>query len=330
MPPFILPYIDVIFITGGLFALFAGGSTLVRGAVAISQTLRLPRLLTGIVVVGLATSLPELMISLTALRAGAPDLAVGNIIGSNIANFGLILGLALLIAPIRVIPAGVRRDVLALLAATMLMAIVASNGTISPRTGWGMVCALGVFVVAVLIFQKGPVVEDPAPIQTSESTSWPLALLFVVGGTILLICGSELLIHGITDTARALGISDAIMGLTFLALGAALPELTVAIISAFKRESDLILGNVIGSNLFNILGILGLTAALYPVSISPVFLRNDIPVMAGLALFVAVLVFMRNRIGRVSGFMLLLAYVTYIGWLMVGAEGLTALIPAMG
>lgn len=315
-------HIDLIFIAGGLLALFLGGEGLVRGAVGVAERLRIPKLLIGLTIVGFGTSLPELLVSLQAVRDGVPDIAIGNVVGSNTANILLILSVAALIYPIHLKGGGERRDALVMVLASLALVWLGTRGAIDMQTGMMMVGALGGYLLVSLFLDRNA--QGNAP--TGKPMPVLQALVWIGGGLTLLIFGADFLVKGATAVAKDFGVSDAVIGLTLVAVGTSLPELTVSVISSFRRQNEVAIGNVLGSNIFNILGILGITAWLHPLTISPTFLTVDLPVMAGAAVVVCVLIWRGKSIGRLTAVAGLLAYGLYTLWL-VSPETLTSVWP---
>jgi cation:H+ antiporter len=305
---------DWVQVLGGLLLLVIGGEGLVRGAVALAQKLKLSNLIIGLTIVGFGTSLPELLVSLQAAQTGHPDIAVGNVVGSNIANILLILGIGALISPIAIKGWGMRRDALVMIGASVaLMWLAFEFGTISREAGLIMVlCLLAYLVLTYLMERKADTTIE------AKSSQMPLLLsvLWIILGLAMLILGSDLLVKGAATMAKNAGVSDAVIGLTLVAVGTSLPELTVSIISAMKRQGDICLGNVLGSNLFNILGILGIASITQPLLISSDMTHISIPIMVGVAVILGGLVLFTQRIGRVVASMFMLAYCLYAAWIV--------------
>jgi len=306
---------DLILIGLGLVGLFAGGDGLIRGAVAIADRLHLPKLLIGLTIVGFGTSMPELLVSLKSVQSGTADIGVGNIVGSNIANILLIAAAGALIRPISTRTHGLRRDALIMLLATGVLAWFAWQGAISRDEGLGMIAALVAYLILVAILDRKQV---PPADDGKKPLPVVLALCFVAGGLAGLVFGADALVTGASHIAKAFGVSDAVIGLTLVAVGTSLPELTVSIISAIRGQNELALGNVIGSNLFNILAVLGITSAAAPMAIDRAFLTVDIPVMLAAALGLVLLILFAKRIGRLPALTGLTAYGAYMAWLSVG------------
>jgi cation:H+ antiporter len=299
--------IDIGLVLLGLILLFVGGDALVRGAVALAVRLRMPPLLIGLTIVGFGTSMPELLVSVQAAFAGVPDIAVGNVVGSNTANILLILGLAMLIAPMPTRIAGLGRDLSVMLASAFALAAVAWAGIMSASLGLAFFAALVAYLAYSAITGRADT-PDLAP-DTAGSPVWK-TLAIAGAGLAALIFGADFLVDGATRIARVMGLSDAVIGLTVVAVGTSLPELATSVASALRRQPEIAIGNVVGSNIFNILGILGITAMLSPIPVAAEIAAFDIPVMLVVSLGIAVLLLAFRRLPRIAGLALLVAY----GW----------------
>ena len=306
----------------GLALLAIGGEGVVRGAVGVARRLGLSELLIGLTLVGFGTSTPELMTSIDAALAGSPGIALGNVIGSNIGNILLILAAVVLIRPLSVNPAAVRRDGLIVIAASFALAAMALVfGELNRWIGAAFVAVLALYIVAAWRLERrgGPVADmhkaeshthDPAP-----NALW-LSLLFAFAGLGLLIWGADLLVEGAISTARVAGISESVIGLTIVAIGTSLPELVATLAAALKGRSDVAFGNIVGSNLYNILGILGVTALIQPLAIPIDIGVVDWAVLIGSACFLLVFAASCRRLTRLEGAILLAFYCSYVGYLL--------------
>ena len=300
---------DYLYLIGGLVGLFFGGEALVRGSVGIARRMAIPPLLIGLTVVGFGTSTPELLVSVDAAWRGVPDIALGNIVGSNIANILLIIGLSALIWPIKVMGATLRRDTAVMMAAALVLVPVFAMGHLGRVSGLVLVAGL----VAYLVWayrQPGDLEAEevgvPAPASARVSTLW------VIGGLGGLMVGARFLVDGAVNIARGYGISEAFIGLTIVAVGTSLPELATSLIAAFRRQSEIAIGNIVGSNIFNVLGILGVTALIAPIPVASRFLTFDLPVMIAVSLVLTALLLTRPVIGRGIGVAMLAGYVAYV------------------
>jgi cation:H+ antiporter len=294
----------------GLVLLIAGGEVLVRAATSLAQRLGLSPMVIGLTIVAFGTSLPELVTSLQAALRGQPDIAVGNVVGSNIANGLLILGAAALVSPIIVGHRTFVRDGLLLTGATALAIALAFGSGIGRIEGLVLVIGLAVFLT-VTMRDNG---ADEADDATLPLGPLPLTLL-LIGGLLAMVFGAGWFVTGAADVARQFGVSEAVIGLSLVALGTSLPELATSIIAARKGQSAMALGNVIGSNIFNIVGILGITALITPLTVAPQILAVDLWVMAAVTVLLLILCRTGWRVTRLEGALLLACYAGYIGWL---------------
>jgi cation:H+ antiporter len=301
--------LDYIYVVAGLIGLFFGGEALVRGSVGIARRMAISPLLIGLTVVGFGTSTPELLVSVNAALSGVADIAVGNIVGSNIANILLIVGLSAMVWPITVMGATLRRDTAVMVAAALALIPIFAMGLIGRPAGLALVVALVGYLVWAFM-QPGDVEEEDS--SASPLTSVIVSVLWVVGGLVALMFGARFLVDGAVSIARGYGISEAFIGLTIVAVGTSLPELATSLIAAFRRQSEIAIGNIIGSNIFNVLGILGVTALITPVPVAPRFLTFDLPVMIAVSLVLTALLLARSVIGRGIGFILLAGYFVYV------------------
>jgi len=312
----------------GLVLLVVGGEALVRGASRLATALGISPLVVGLTVVAFSTSAPELAVTVSSAWRGQPDIAVGNIVGSNIANVLLILGLSAAIAPLVVAQQLIRVDVPLMIGASLLMFILAVDGVVSGLEG-GLLFALLIGYTTLAIAasrQETRAIEQEyaAEYGTPRATSapqWPLNVLLVVAGVAMLVGGAQWLVEGAVALARLLGVSELIIGLTIVAVGTSLPELATSVVAAIRRERDIAVGNAIGSNIFNILSVLGLTALVAPngVAVSPAALNFDLPVMIAVAVACLPVFFNGYRIERWEGVMFLGYYVAYTAYLALAA-----------
>lgn len=300
---------DYLYLIGGLVGLFFGGEALVRGSVGIARRMAISPLLIGLTVVGFGTSTPELLVSVDAALRGVPDIAIGNIVGSNIGNILLIVGLSALVYPIKVMGATLRRDTAVMVGAALLLVPVFYMAQIGRLSGLLLVTGLAGYLIWAYR-QPGEAVDDddgaPAPASTIVSVLW------VIGGLVALMLGARFLVDGAVNIARGYGISEAFIGLTIVAVGTSLPELATSLIAAFKRQSEIAIGNIVGSNIFNVLGILGVTALISPIPVASRFLTFDLPVMIAASLVLTGLLLSRPVIGRSVGVAMLAGYVAYV------------------
>lgn len=313
---------DLLLVAAGLVLLFLGGEGLVRGSVSIAERFGLSKLLIGLVIVGFGTSTPELLVSVQAALGGAPEIALGNVVGSNIANVLLIIGVAAVIAPI---PGwertAVREALVATLVALVLVGLV-QGAFIERAEGVTMLLVLAGYLVASYWLERRSPEADTFAQEAEEFEDIKLpnvwvALGFVLVGIAALVWGAELLVGGAVNIARAFGVSEAVIGLSLVALGTSLPELATAITAAIRRHSDVVLGNVIGSNIFNILAILGTTAVILPIEVEDRFRQFDTHVMLGASVLLLALLALAPRISRLWGIAMLAGYGGYMAVLFM-------------
>ncbi len=302
---------------GGLVLLFIGGEVLLRGAVGLSLRFGLSPLLIGLTVVAFATSMPELVVTLTAGLQGATDVGVGNVVGSNIANILMILGVAALLCPIVKEPKRIVRDTAAMVGATAVFLALAFMERMGLFQGVIMIALLLAYLwYSYRAELKGENDSDTGLEAIEEAGAAPrsawLALVLVLGGVIALAAGSELLVRGALQIARAAGVSETVIGLTLVAFGTSLPELATAIVAALRGHTEVALGNVVGSNIFNILLILGSLFVVTPVVVSPEILNFDIWVLAGATLIAVPVMLIGKRIGRIEGAIFVALYAAFI------------------
>ena len=304
---------NAVMMVAGLAMLLVGGEGLVRGAVAFATRMRLPMAVVGAVVLGFGTSMPEMLTSLSAALSGAPGIAIGNVLGSNIANIVLILGVAAVIAAIPTDTAETEDRVWLVLATVLGIGVIMIGADIGRIEGMILLGALAVYLWRAL---GRDAAMEPVP-EVVQMGPGMIALYLLVGLGIL-VSGAWLLVEGATGIARAFGVSETLIGLTIVAVGTSLPELATSIIAARRGEAGLALGNVLGSNVFNILAILGLTAVIVPIPVPADLSMLDLGLVAGTALLLIGALTL-GRIGRGMGLLFLAVYAAYIGWLALNA-----------
>ncbi len=317
----------VLFIVGfGLLLL--GAELLVRGASHLAAVMRIPPIVIGLTVVAYGTSAPELAVSVSSAWSGTADIALGNVVGSNICNVLLILGLSALVAPLVVQDRLVRFDVPLMVALSVLVLLIGLDGKIGRIDG--IVLAAGAVGYTVLLVREGRRAQSQGAeeeVPVGNRRHWSIDLILVVAGLGMLVVGSDWLVGGAVAIARVLGVSELIIGLTVVAVGTSLPELATSVIAAVRGERDIAVGNIVGSNIFNILSVLGFSATFSPdgIAVSPVALGFDIPVMIAVAVACLPVVFTGLRIERWEGAMFLGYYVAYTAYLILDASNNPAL-----
>jgi len=320
---------DVVLpLIGGLVLLFAGGEFLVRGAVNIATRLGVSPLVIGLTLVGFGTSTPELVTSVQAALAGAPGIAYGNIVGSNIANILLIVGIAAMLAPIAVASSALKRDGLVMVSVAVIFAALTAVMPLGRVAGILFVAALALYVwtafrqervatggdhgavhdKSAALREVDPALDPGKPAQTSLLAS----ILIAVGGLVLVVLGGGFLVDGAVALARGMGISETVIGLTIVALGTSMPELVTSVVAGLKKQGDLAFGNIIGSNIYNILGIGGFTALIAPGSVPAEIVTFDNLVMVGVSLLLLLVAWTGLRISRWEGAALLCGYAVYV------------------
>ena len=304
----------ILYFGVGLVGLYFGGDWLVKGAADIARRFRVSPLVIGLTIVGFGTSTPELLVSVEAALDGKAGIAIGNVVGSNIANILVILGLSALVAPLVMQFDRVRKDLIWMIAATLIVVPMFMTGALTRMHGLILFAGIVIYVV-IALRQVGTEAPDDRPVPPLWQS---LALIAV--GLVALMVGARFMVDSATDIARVLGISEAIIGLTIVAVGTSLPELATSVTAAFRGQREIAIGNVVGSNVFNILGILGLTAMVAPVPVEARFLMIDTPIMIGVSLLLTAILFVAGGVGRLVGLLFLIAYGVYVagmanGWL---------------
>lgn len=304
----------VIKLLAGFILLFFGGDWLVEGGVALARRFRISPLVIGMTIVAFGTSAPELLVSLISAIKGSAGIAIGNVVGSNIANIGLILGLTALICPIETDNSKVIRHGSIMIAASLLLMVFALKSGITRIEGLTLIAGLILFTT--ISVRKGRTQPQEADIDSQEGKSMTVlaAIGLIVLSCAMLAFGADILVDGATTIASAIGVSDKVIGLTIVALGTSLPELAASVAAAFKKQMDISIGNIIGSNIFNILCVLGVSTSIKPISLEFRDYANDFIWMMGFSVFIIIFTTMRKkkgRLGRTAGILFLLAYAVY-------------------
>lgn len=315
-------------IIAGFALLLFGGESVVRGSVALAQRLGVSPLIVGLTIVGFGTSLPEMVVSVNAALVGSPGLAVGNVVGSNIANILLILGVAAVIAPIAVHPGAVKRDLLGMSAATLVYIGLGMSGQIVFWQGVLMLFALMSYI-GFTVWHDNKSNDEAAELHRDEAAEMgeiPLRTVSIAGiiivGLFAVVVGAEWLITGATTLATEFGIPEEVIGLTVVAIGTSLPELATSIVAAYRGHSDVCVGNVLGSNLFNLFGITGVTALFAPLPFSDKIVSFDLWILLAATAIIIPFMLTGRRISRPEGIVLLILYVSFIASQFVGMSGM--------
>ncbi|SLN52321.1 Inner membrane protein YrbG [Pseudoruegeria aquimaris] len=313
---------DWLYVAVGLVILLLGGDALVRGAVNLSLRLGVPALIVSLTIVAFGTSAPELLISVGAVLEDVPGIALGNVIGSNTANILLVLGLPALLAPMHTSECDSRRNYLFMIAASLVFIALCFLG---PLTWWhGLILLAGLGLILGDTFRAAmshrangsgcALSEDEEEVEGADpEMSGTKITIYIVLGLIGLPLGAELLVEGAENLARTFGVPETVIGLTLVALGTSLPELATTVMAALRRQADVALGNVIGSNMFNLLAIMGITSLVGPLPVARGLLHFDLWVMLGASVLLAPFVFCRIDITRGWGFLLTALYLAYVG-----------------
>lgn len=310
---------NALYLLIGIGLLTAGGEALIRGALGAASRFGVSPLLSGLVIVGFGTSMPEMVVSIEAAIGGQPDIAIGNVVGSNIANILLILGLCAVITPLAVSALALRRDAVTVIAASLLFIFLAGSNNLSHLDAAVLLLALVAYLAWAYWSEKFKAAPSAAVHQAEAAEvslvpkSAGLSALLIAVGLVLLIAGSKILLIGAVGIAHGFGVSEAVIGLTLVAVGTSLPELSISVIAALRRHADVAVGNVLGSNIFNLLGILGISALLQPLELRGRILEFDQWVMLGAAVLLLVFLYTGRRLSRIEGGVLLIGYAAYIG-----------------
>ena len=317
--------IDTLFVIGGLALLVYGADRFVEGAASTARGLGVSPLIIGLTIVGIATSAPEVLVGTVAALDGKTNIAIGNAIGSNIANIGLVLGATALFCPLVVASKTLRGEYLIMLGASLIALILLLDQKLDRIDGIILLSGLFAILCWIVIMAKRTPTTDPL-IDEFEQELPPVysvgkSLLLMLFGLVLLLAGAELLVRGAVNIARFIGVSDLVIGLSIIAIGTSLPELAASIMSVIKKEADIAIGNVIGSNMFNMLMVLGVPCLIHPGTFGTEVLFRDFAVMIFLSLIMGWMVFVhgKGKFDRVEGAFLFCCFVGYQSWLFISA-----------
>ena len=322
---------DYVFVAAGLVLLLLGGEMLVRGAVGLAGHLGVSPLLIGLTIVAYGTTAPELLVSVEAHLSGHSGMAVGNVVGSNIANMLLILGCAALVYPLCCAPGAVRRGGAVMLGASLLMVLLGLSGTITAWHSLFMLVALVAFSVLSYRWERQAQatgdaeaalhVEEAEELEQTGPKTLTGAGACILTGLIGVVVGSHFLVGGAVEMARLLGVSEATIGLTLVAVGTSLPELATGVVAAYRRHPEVALGNVIGANTFNVLGIMGILPLFGPIDVPSSIANFDIWIMFAITLFFVPWMMWRGTVGRPLGVVFLVLYAGYVALQYLGMSG---------
>jgi cation:H+ antiporter len=310
--------LNVLFVAIGVLLLTTGGEALIRGALAAANRMGVSPLLSGLLIVGFGTSAPELVVSVDAAIHQQPDIAIGNVVGSNISNILLILGLCALITPLAVKPLVLRRDGITVVIASILFLVLVGGNALARADATILLLTLVTYLTWAYWTERTGVAPSAElhKAEAQEISSLPKSamwiLMAILLGLALLVVGAQVLLKGAVGIAESLGVSQAVIGLTLVAVGTSLPELSITVIAAFRKHADVAIGNILGSNIFNLLGILGVSALLQPLPVHERILQFDQWVMLGTSLILLLFLYTGNRLSRLEGGLLVLGYAAYL------------------
>ncbi len=311
-------------VVAGFILLVWGADRFVLGASATARNFGISPLIVGLTIVGFGTSAPEMLVSGMAAYQGSPGISIGNALGSNITNIALVLGITALVVPMTVRSGILKRELPILLLVMVLALLLMVDGDLG--RGDGLFLLLGMFLMIFWVIRLGLRERDTGDVMSSEfdaeipegMPTWR-AIVWLIVGMVILFASSHILVWGAVNIARAFGVSDLIIGLTIIAIGTSLPELAASVMSALKNEHELAIGNIIGSNMFNILGVMALPGLIYPSVVPDGVLSRDYPVMIGLTIVLFLMAYgfrgREGKINRIEGGLLLAAYCGYMFWL---------------
>ena len=308
---------DILLLITGLVVLVAGGEFLVRGASSIALRLQISPLVVGLTVVAFGTSAPELFIGIKSALIGSPDITMGNVIGSNICNLALVLGVTAVISPVPVQNDSIKIDWPMTMGSSFLLYLLVREGYINSYEGVLFVCILTAYIVFIIMKSRKETQNKQAAVIDSEvpdapSNSLIKDLVFIALGTAGLSFGSDWFILGARSLAIEIGVDERVVGITIVALGTSLPELVTAMVAAFKKETDIAVGNLMGSNIFNILSILGITSIIQRIEVNDVIINSDMVWMLLITFLILPMMLYKKVVGRIEGVILLTVYSYYI------------------
>ena len=297
----------------GLFLLLISGDFLVKGAIQLSNRLGVSALLVSLTVVAFGTSAPELIVAIKATLSGSPGLAMGNVVGSNIANILLVLGLPTLIMGLKNNITDTKRSFGFMIAASVLFIMFGMSGGFSWVYGVVLLSLLAFFLLDTFSQNsERPLKNDSLEIQQRKPHSWWAIIFFLILGVLGLPIGADILVTNASALAKGYGVSDAVVGLTLVAIGTSLPELATTFVAFVRKKAEVVLGNLIGSNIFNLLAIIGITSLISPVPVDPIFIKFDFWIMLGASVLIAPFILLNIKFNRLYGFVFVALYISYL------------------
>lgn len=321
--------IDAVMFAGGLAALYYGAEWLVRGAARLARSLGISAIIVGLTIVAFGTSAPELIVTILAAARGQPDVAVGNVVGSNIVNIGLILGLSAVVSAMRIQAGIILREMPIMIGAALALIALGADGVISRADALLLLaCFIGFVLYMLRAARRGsaPVLEAEFQDFEQDSGMMPTGagrgrdVLLILLGLVALVVGAELLVRAAVSLARAAGVSELVIGLTIVSVGTSLPELATSVVAAFRREADIAVGNVVGSNIFNVLVVLGIAPLVNPIAVASSLYDFEMWVMLAFSLLLPILCRSGLRLARVEGGLLIVGYAIFI-WALIARSG---------
>ena len=321
--------IDAVMFAGGLAALYYGAEWLVRGAARLARSLGISAIIVGLTIVAFGTSAPELIVTILAAARGQPDVAVGNVVGSNIVNIGLILGLSAVFTAIRIQAGIILREMPIMIGTALALIALGADGVISRADALLLLaCFIGFMLYMLRAARRGsaPVLEAEFQDFEQDSGMTPTGagrgpdVLLILLGLVALVVGAELLVRAAVSLARAAGVSELVIGLTIVSVGTSLPELATSVVAAFRREADIAVGNVVGSNIFNVLAVLGIAPLVNPIAVASSLYDLEMWVMLAFSLLLPILCRSGLRLARVEGGLLVVGYAIFI-WALIVRSG---------
>lgn len=301
---------DILILIAGFVLLIKGADFFVDGSIGIAQRFGIPHLIIGLTIVAMGTSAPEAAVSISSALKGIPDITIGNVVGSNIFNIFMILGFTAMVSPLVIKYNEMKKQIILLIGISILFGVFGYNGKIGLMEGFIFIAIFIISLIHLVKISKEDIPDEPDTIEEKNiERSLPKDVILIVLGLAMIIGGSELAVDSATDLAVAMGVSQRFIGLTIVAFGTSLPELATSIVAAMKGNSDIAIGNIVGSNLFNILFVCGITAIITPVPFSAAFVFDaGVAILASLAL---IPLGRRGKIGRIAGALFILAYAAY-------------------
>jgi len=319
--------LQLILLAVGFVMLIKGADWFVDGAAGIATKLGIPQLVIGLTIVAMGTSAPEAAVSISAAFKGSADITIGNIVGSNIMNILIILGLSAVITPLKVAKSTIRYEIPFMIAITALLTVLGMSGTITFMNGivlWAVFIIYFIYLVVLTRKQQNSIEEGVSSVSTGnepgdkqvKELSIPKALILVVIGIVLIVAGSNIAVEAASELARTFGLSERFIGLTIVALGTSLPELVTSVLAARKGNADIAIGNIVGSNIFNILFVVGTSALIIPIPFAQAFV-TDFAVAAGAAILLLICCLRKQRLSRLSGALMLICYAAYFAFVLM-------------